>query len=76
MEIQAKKWGHSWAVRLPSLWVKTIGLHEGSRLEIDFQNAALVIRKKDTPLEALLAKITSENRHNCEDSVAIGKEVW
>lgn len=80
MNIQVGKWGNSYAVRIPSLMAKEMGLKEETELDLQIESGAMVLRhtKSRGPvysLEAMLAKITPENFHEETDwGAPVGKE--
>jgi len=60
------RWGNSLAVRLPKAVVKKARLSEGEALTVSVAAGGQVTIKKSEPeltLEALVARITPENRH-------------
>jgi antitoxin MazE len=76
---QLVKWGNSQAVRIPKAILEQANLREGDELEILVENGHIwlePLRRRPT-LEALVAKITSENRHGEQDwGKPVGNEVW
>ncbi|MCM3270176.1 AbrB/MazE/SpoVT family DNA-binding domain-containing protein [Paenibacillus elgii] len=60
---QVQKWGNSLGIRFPKSLALKVGLEEGSEVDLDVENAYLVIKPKSTTLEELLVKITPENLH-------------
>lgn len=78
MEIAVKKWGHSLGVRLPKIIAESIGIHDGSLLDINVKDGALEIRKKDKglSLRELLSNVNENNLHNEIDSGnSVGNEL-
>jgi antitoxin MazE len=78
MEIAVKKWGHSLGVRLPKIIAESIGIHDGSLLEIDVKDGALEITKKDKgiSLKELLSNVNDYNLHSEIDSgSSVGNEL-
>lgn len=66
MTTTVQKWGNSLAVRIPSAVAERMSIQQGSEMElnvVDDQAITLIPKKKAPTLEALLAKITPENRH-------------
>ena len=60
-----KKWGNSLALRIPSSFVKDIGLHQGSEVEVKLVEGKLVMDPKGKPsLTKMLKGITNTNRHS------------
>ena len=79
MRTHVGKWGNSLAVRLPGIYAKDLGLHEGMELEIAVVDGGLLLRppKKAYSLEELVAQITEDNRHDETDwGQAVGREAW
>lgn len=71
------RWGNSLGVRLPKAIAESAGLREGDRVEISFEDSAVVIRpaKPRYTLKELLAGITPENVHPETDwGLAVGRE--
>jgi antitoxin MazE len=70
------KWGNSLGLRIPRFLAQSLGLKEGSPLEIDLEDQRLIIRKGYT-LESLLSQVTPENTHSeTEAGREVGKEIW
>ncbi len=63
------RWGNSLGVRVPKAIAESAGLREGDRVEISFEDAAVVIRpaKPHYRLDELLAGITPDNLHPAMD---------
>ncbi|WP_121640674.1 AbrB/MazE/SpoVT family DNA-binding domain-containing protein [Virgibacillus sp. Bac330] len=63
---KVQKWGNSLAVRIPSNMADEIKIVQGTEVELRVENRELKIvpAKKKQTLEELMAKITSENRHD------------
>ncbi len=74
------KWGNSLAVRIPAGAADSVGLSEGSEVEITVRAGALIVkpsRKRRYELMELIDQITPENRHELIDwGTPVGKEVW
>ena len=74
------KWGNSLAVRIPAADADSIGLSEGSAVEIKVKAGSLVVspaRKRRYDLKELVDRITRENRHGLIDwGKPAGKEAW
>jgi antitoxin MazE len=81
MKGTVQKWGNSLAVRIPSALAKEISLVAGSRIDIQADLGQLVVKptkkKSKIDIEALIAKITPQNRHD-EDhwGKPVGREIW
>ncbi len=76
---QLVKWGNSQAVRIPKTILEQSNLRAGEKLEIRVENGYIwlePVRHRPT-LEALVKKITPENRHGEQDwGKPVGREVW
>jgi len=76
---QLVKWGNSQAVRIPKTILEQCNLREGERVEIRVENGSIWLapfRRRPT-LEALVAKVTPENRHGEQSwGKPVGGEVW
>jgi antitoxin MazE len=70
--VRLSKWGNSLALRIPAGYAKAIGVRENAKAELSIDGGRLVLRPVvETPrydLDALLAQITDENRHEEIDS--------
>jgi len=63
MRVDVCKWGNSAAVRIPAPALRDAGLGIGQSLELRVQDGRLVLEPAAESLDALLAKVTRENRH-------------
>jgi antitoxin MazE len=74
------KWGNSLAVRIPASDAESIGLSDGSAVEIKIKAGSLIVspaRKRRYDLKELVDRITRDNRHELGDwGLPVGKEVW
>jgi antitoxin MazE len=74
------KWGNSLAVRIPSAFAETIGLEEGTVVEVKAKAGQLIIvpaKSHRYDLRALVSKITRKNSHELIDwGKPVGKENW
>ncbi len=76
---QLVKWGNSQAVRIPRSILDQCNLREGEELEIRVENGYIWLEplNRQPTLEALVKRITSENRHGEQDwGRPVGNEVW
>ena len=72
------KWGNSLGLRIPRGLAQDAGLREGSLVELRVEEGRLVAEAVTVEnLEALLAKVTTKNRHRelFVDSPR-GREAW
>jgi len=80
MRMKVQKWGDSLAVRIPKALAEAAGLEVSSEVELRVENGCLKIYPPRAPrhtLEALVAQITPENRHEEWDiGPPVGKEIW
>jgi antitoxin MazE len=63
MRVDVCKWGNSAAVRIPAPALRDAGMRIGQSLELRVQDGRLVFEPAAESLDALLAKVTRENRH-------------
>ena len=71
MTTKIRKWGNSYAVRIPKNQVAGLGLRDGSAVEIRIKPA-----RKKYSLDELIAQITPENRYaEINWGPDIGKEI-
>ena len=79
METRIGKWGGSCAVRLPKMAVETLGLTEGSRVDLTIEGDAVVLRpaRKVPTLEELVEQMKNQEQPEYvwghED---VGREKW
>jgi len=77
-----RKWGNSYAVRLPKEAVQSLNLKEGSGVSITTSKKERSLRITPTEdgqksLAALVSEITPKNRHDIVDwGDTRGREVW
>lgn len=71
-----KKWGNSYAVRIPKHMVEQLNLVENEELELRTQRDSIVISplNKEARLQRLLEGI--ERQEETDWGAAVGKEVW
>lgn len=75
MKAIVTKWGNSLAIRLPQSVTKQLQLKEGSTVELDSTDEAIVITKPKLVLRELLA--TYDTQETEEDwGQPQGREVW
>ena len=75
-----KKWGNSAAVRIPAAVLEAAQLRLDQPVDVREEGGRIVIepvRPARYDLEALVAGITDDNRHDPVDmGPAVGREVW
>ena len=79
MTTELQRLGDELIVKLPAQAVHSLDLHEGSRLDVTADHGKLVLTPSEAhpTLDALISRITPENRHDEIDwGPAVGKEVW
>jgi antitoxin MazE len=77
MRVEVCKWGNSAAVRVPAPALRDAGLQVGQSLELRVEDGRLVLEPAAESLDALLAKVTPENRHGLElEGPSVGAETW
>ena len=77
MQAAIAKWGNSAAVRLPQQLLNEIAVVIGDKFEVKLEgNKIILIPVKQKPsLDALLARITDENKHDEQIPSIQGKEL-
>ncbi|PJF28076.1 MAG: AbrB/MazE/SpoVT family DNA-binding domain-containing protein [Phototrophicales bacterium] len=79
MQSTIQRWGNSLALRIPKVIADELGIAQDAAVEIFIREGQLVvvpIKPKTYSLEAMLAAITDENRHDEIDTgFPIGNEV-
>jgi antitoxin MazE len=77
--VRLKKWGNSYALRIPKNLIDDLELELDSRVEIKHDRGKIVltpIRREDA-LDELVAQITPENLHGAMDpGNSAGDEAW
>jgi antitoxin MazE len=77
MQSRVQKWGNSLGVRIPLSLAEKTGLKEGVPVDLQADDDALVIRRKQYSLEQLLAQVSTDNTHKeIETGHPVGREVW
>ena len=83
MRMIVKKWGNSAAVRIPAAIMEVAQLSIDQPVDVRLERGRIVIEPilddgiAGADLDALLAGVTDENRHDLMDfGPATGKEVW
>ena len=77
MRVEVCKWGNSAAVRVPAPALRDAGLRVGQSLELRVEDGRLVLEPAAESLDALLAKVTPENRHGLQlEGPSVGAETW
>jgi len=77
MKSQIKKWGNSLAVRIPRILAEKAGLKEGTPIELQLSENAIIVRRKRYTLEKLVSRVTPENIHReVNTGQPVGREEW
>lgn len=80
MQDVIKKWGNSAAVRIPFTVLDAAHMHLDQQVDVRAENGCIVIESLQpmhNDLDALIAGITDENRHDPVDMGPLaGKEAW
>jgi antitoxin MazE len=80
MRVTIKKWGNSASVRIPSVVMQAARLGLDQIVDVREEAGRIIIEpvpQQDFDLAALVAGITSQNRHDEIDfGGSVGKEVW
>lgn len=80
MQGVVKKWGNSAAVRIPASVLEAAHVRLDQPVDVREEGGRIVIEPLHPlsyDLDALVAGITDENRHDCvEMGAPVGKEVW
>ena len=76
MKTDIKKWGNSLGIRIPKPFTESLGLSEGTRIQIEIRDGAIVIRPIYS-LDLLLSQITPEHLHDeLDPGETVGEEEW
>jgi antitoxin MazE len=77
MQSRVQKWGNSLGIRIPLSLAEKTGLKEGVPVDLQADDDALVIRRKQYSLEQLLAQVSTDNTHKeIETGHPVGREAW
>jgi antitoxin MazE len=80
MQSTIQRWGNSLALRIPKVIADELGIAQDASVEIFIREGQLVIvpiKPRTYSLEAMLAAITDENKHDEIDTGSpMGNEVW
>jgi antitoxin MazE len=75
MTVSIAKWGNSAALRLPKSILESLSLHIGDPVNIVQKGNTLVIEPCRPSLDDLLARVTTQNRHNEVFTNSVGNEL-
>jgi len=79
LRTQVVSWGNSQAIRIPRAMLDELRMREGDEVELAIENGRLTVQpmQPKLTLEALVSRITPENRHGEIDwGKPVGNEVW
>lgn len=80
MSTQISKWGGSAAVRIPKSCLDSVGMSQGSVVEVSVDAERRIIIQETTPkyeLQDLLGQINENNIHaETETGAVVGRETW
>ncbi|AKX93781.1 multidrug transporter MatE [Moorella thermoacetica] len=77
MQPHVQKWGNSLGIRIPLSLAQKIGLREGTPVDLQVDEDAIIIRRKQYSLEQMLARVKPENIHSEIDTgPQVGREIW
>ena len=80
MKVMVKKWGNSASVRIPASLMEAARLRLDQAVDMREEEGRIVIepiRETTFDLSALVAGMTSDNRHEAiEMGPPVGQEVW
>ncbi|WP_258360337.1 AbrB/MazE/SpoVT family DNA-binding domain-containing protein [Moorella sulfitireducens] len=77
MQPRVQKWGNSLGIRIPLSLAQKVGLTEGTPVDMQVDEDAIIIRRKYYSLEQLLAQVTPDNTHGEIDTGSqFGREIW
>ncbi|HHW42147.1 MAG TPA: AbrB/MazE/SpoVT family DNA-binding domain-containing protein [Syntrophomonadaceae bacterium] len=77
MQPHVQKWGNSLGIRIPLALAQKIGLKEGTPVDLEAKDDAIIIRRKRYSLEQLLSQVTPDNIHGEVDTgPRVGREIW
>ncbi len=78
MKIKIKKWGNSYAIRIPKSIAEDAQLEDDSEVDLSITDGIIILKPipiEKITLESLLAGITEENKHREIDTGSpIGNE--
>jgi antitoxin MazE len=80
MELKLQKWGNSYGIRIPSIFLKELNLKENDKISIEKVEDKIIIsksKKQKVSLKKLFADYKGKNPNkdfSWDDPV--GKEIW
>lgn len=79
MKTKVQRWGNSLAIRIPKAYAADLRVDAGSVIDLDIVESKLIVTPESgaPSLDALLARVTTENVHAETDvGAAVGREAW
>lgn len=78
MDIAVKKWGNSYAIRIPKDIVQALEIKTETLLEMTVEKGKVIMQpKKQSDLESLVSQISQNNLHSSIDTgERVGNEEW
>ena len=77
MNAKIKKWGNSLGLRLPSVFIKQLGLKDDDVITISIEDGKIIIEPDEIDINQLIETITPESLHKPIDwGPPVGKEIW
>jgi antitoxin MazE len=80
MRVRVQRWGNSLAVRIPKPLAEDARVGEGTVLNLAVSEGKVVatpVKKRQSSLRQLLAKVTRKNLHTEVDfGPSVGREIW
>ena len=75
MQVKIQKWGNSLGIKIPMAYAKKLGLHEGSKADLELEKDHLSVYPKTYNLDDLLGQVTPESFHKLQiDDLSRGRE--
>ena len=80
MELKLQKWGNSYGIRIPSVFLKELNIKENEKLNIEKQEDKIIIsksKKQKVSLKKLFSEYKEKNENdNFSWDEPVGKEIW
>lgn len=80
MELKLQKWGNSYGIRIPSIFLKELNIKENDKILIEKQDDKIVISKSKKQKVSLREKFNNYKGKNLSNEYswdeAVGREIW
>ena len=77
MQSRIIRWGNSLGIRISKPVAQKIGFVEGTPVDFQVDDDAIIIRRQRYSLETLISRITPENMHGeVNTGSPVGREAW